>query len=130
MKKRLVFLTVVALILVLFVSAALADVTMYVYTKNGKPVHVRSSMSTKNRSNIKGSFPYGAAVTVYDPNFNGWAMVDFGDGEECGGVVRDAVVFLVHRELLLSAFRFVKRLHKPGEIRLQLFHVYALIRHL
>ena len=36
MKKRLVFLTVVALILVLFVSAALADVTMYVYTKNGK----------------------------------------------------------------------------------------------
>ena len=82
MKKRLVFLTVVALILVLFVSAALADVTMYVYTKNGKPVHVRSSMSTKDRSNIKGSFPYGAAVTVYDPNYNGWAMVDFGDGED------------------------------------------------
>ena len=79
MKKHLVFMAVVA-VLVLLVSAALADVTMYVYTKNGKSVHVRTSMSTKDNSNIAGDLPYGAEVKVYDPNYNGWAMVEYPGG--------------------------------------------------
>ena len=81
MKKHLVFAVLIAVLLVLVAAVALAEETMYVYTKNGQVVRVRSSMSTKDDSNIIGHLPYGAKVTVYDRDFNGWAYVDFEEGD-------------------------------------------------
>ena len=82
MKKRLVFVALFALLLVLLVSAALADLdgrTMYVYTRNGKTLYVRSSMSTKDNTNIRGSLPYGTKVTAYGSGTNGWYLIDYDD---------------------------------------------------
>ena len=77
MKKHLIFAVLIAVLLVLVAAVALADETMWVYTKNGDIVRVRSSMSTKDKSNIIGYLRYGDPVTVYDRNFNGWALVEF-----------------------------------------------------
>ena len=53
---------------------------MYVKTQNGGGVYVRSSMSTADDSNILGSLPYGSKVVTYGGNYNGWTMIDYGDG--------------------------------------------------
>ena len=69
------------MLLVLFTSAALSEsqgTDMYVYTKNGKPLNVRSSMSTADDSNVIGSLKYGTKVITYGHE-NGWAIIDYGN---------------------------------------------------
>ncbi len=81
--KKIIGLLLAMMLLVLAASAAMAEsqgTDMYVYTKNGKVLKVRSSMSTKDDSNVIGTLPYGTKVVTYGGNFNGWTMIDFGDG--------------------------------------------------
>ena len=81
--KRVISLLLAMMLLVLFTFAAMAEdqgTVMYVYTKNGKGLNVRSSMSTKDESNIIGSLAYGQKVVTYGGNYNGWTLIDYGDG--------------------------------------------------
>lgn len=78
MKKRLIFAALLVLLLAAVASAALAEKTMYVYTKNGKSLYVRSSMTTKE-DNIRGSLPYGTKVTAYGDGSTGWYLIDYDD---------------------------------------------------
>ncbi len=80
------------LALVLFLSVLLPALanemqegSMYVYTANGKSLHLRSSKSTANDKNIIREIPYGAKVYVAGWDAT-WARVEyFGDS---GYVVR------------------------------------------
>ena len=79
--KKVFSLMLAMMLLVLFTSAALSEsqgTDMYVYTKNGKPLNVRSSMSTEDDSNIIGSLKYGTKVITYGHE-NGWAIIDYGN---------------------------------------------------
>ena len=83
MKKLVALLTVVALLLTLTASFAIAEGTgfglgtMFVYTENGKGLNVRSSPETGE--NIIGSLPYGASVDV--TGFDGsWARISYSGG--------------------------------------------------
>ena len=80
--KKCIALLLAVLMLVLTGAMALADeaqgTDMYVYTKNGKVLLVRSSMSTKDNTNVIGSLPYGAKVIIYGHR-DGWAMIDYGN---------------------------------------------------
>ena len=81
--KKGISLILSMMMLVLLASAALAEsqgTDMYVYTKNGKVLKVRSSMSTKDDSNVIGTLPYGTKVVTYGGNYNGWTLIDYGDG--------------------------------------------------
>ena len=80
--KKAIGLMLAMMLLMTLASTALSEILvrdMYVYTKNEKNLYVRSSMSTKDDSNIIGSLPYGKKVTTYGGNFNGWTLIDFGD---------------------------------------------------
>ena len=83
MRKIIGWMLAISLLLALAVPAALADdgTVMYVKTQNGGVVYIRSSMSTADSSNIIGSLPYGSKVVTYGGNYNGWTMVDYGDGD-------------------------------------------------
>lgn len=79
--KKAICLIIAMMMLVLLASAALAEsqgTEMYVYTKNGKVLKVRSSMSTKDDSNVIGSLAYGKKVIIYGVR-DGWAMIDYGN---------------------------------------------------
>ena len=79
--KKVIALMLAMMMLVLFASAALSESQgkeMYVYTKNGRVLKVRSSMSTKDDSNVIGSLKYGAKVIIYGVK-DGWAMIDYGN---------------------------------------------------
>ena len=79
--KKIISLMLSMMMLVLLVSAAMAEdqgTAMYVYTKNGKVLRVRSSMSTKDDSNIIGALDYGSKVFIYGVR-DGWAMIDYGN---------------------------------------------------
>ena len=81
--KKAISLVLSMMLLVLLASAALSEsqgTDMYVYTKNGKVLKVRSSMSTKDDSNVIGTLAYGQKVVTYGGNFNGWTLIDYGDG--------------------------------------------------
>ena len=81
--KKVISLMLSLMLLMLLASAALAEsqgTDMYVYTKNGKVLKVRSSMSTKDDSNVIGTLPYGTKVVTYGGNYNGWTLIDYGDG--------------------------------------------------
>ena len=81
--KKVISLMLSMMLLVLLASAALSEsqgTEMYVYTKNGKVLKVRSSMSTKDDSNVIGTLPYGTKVVTYGGNYNGWTLIDYGDG--------------------------------------------------
>ncbi len=80
MKKAISLMLAMAL-LVLCASAALAEEQgreMYVYTKNGKVLKVRSSMSAKDDSNVIGALSYGTKVFTYGTQ-DGWALIDYGN---------------------------------------------------
>ena len=83
MKKiiGLVLAAVMLCMLTIPATAAVLEKDMYVYTQNGKGLYVRSSMSTASKDNIIGSLPYGTKVHTYGGNFNGWTMIDYGDGD-------------------------------------------------
>ena len=80
--KKIIGLILAMVMLVVLASTAMAEfqgTDMWVYTKNGKNLYVRSSMSTKDDSNIIGSLKYGTKVVTYGGNFNGWTLIDYGD---------------------------------------------------
>ena len=79
--KKVIGLMLSVMLLVLLASAALSEsqgTDYYVYTKNGKGLNVRSSMSTADNSNIIGSLAYGTKVIIYGVR-DGWAMIDYGN---------------------------------------------------
>lgn len=79
--KKLIGLMLAVMMLAAMVSVAVAEdqgKIMYVYTKNGKALYVRSSMTT-DADNIVGSLPYGAKVVTYGSPQKGWVYIDYGD---------------------------------------------------
>ena len=77
--KKIISLVLAVMMMALLASAALAEsqgTTYYVYTQNGKGLNVRSSMSTKDDSNVIGSLAYGTKVIIYGVR-EGWAMIDY-----------------------------------------------------
>ena len=77
--KKVISLILAMMMLTLLASAALAEsqgTDYYVYTRNGKGLKVRSSMSTKDDSNVIGTLPYGKKVIIYGVR-DGWAMIDY-----------------------------------------------------
>ena len=80
MKKFIGLLLAVMMILVLAASAMAESqgTTMYVYTKNGKALLVRSSMSTTEK-NVIGSLSYGDKVITYGSPSPGWTLIDWGN---------------------------------------------------
>ena len=79
--KKVISLILAMMMLVLLASAAMAEsqgTDYYVYTKNGKVLKVRSSMSTKDDSNVIGTLAYGKKVIIYGVR-DGWAMIDYGN---------------------------------------------------
>ena len=79
--KKVISLILAMMLLVLFTSAVMSEsqgTDMYVYTKNGKPLNVRSSMSTEDDNNIIGSLKYGTKVVTYGHQ-DGWAIIDYGN---------------------------------------------------
>ncbi len=80
--KKIIGMMLAMVMLAVIASAAMAEfqgTDMYVYTKNGKNLYVRSSMTTRDDSNIIGSLKYGTKVVTYGGNFNGWTLIDYGD---------------------------------------------------
>lgn len=77
MLKKLISLLLIAVLTAMLIpSLAVADSyygTQWVYTDNGKSLHVRSTPTTGN--NIIGSLKYGAEVTVIQMYANGWAQI-------------------------------------------------------
>ena len=79
--KKFISVLIAAVLLVLAVSAAVAEsqgTTMYVKTPNGKALNVRSSMSSADDSNVIGSLRYGSKVITYGGK-DGWLMIDYGN---------------------------------------------------
>ena len=79
--KKIIGLMLAVVLLVLVASAAVSEsqgTEMYVYTKNGKALKVRSSMSTKDDSNVIGGLSYGTKVIIYGQR-DGWALIDYGN---------------------------------------------------
>lgn len=81
MKKAVSLILAMLLLLLAFTSVAeeleAQGRDMYVYTKNGKVLLVRSSMTT-DAKNVIGSLPYGARVIIYGV-VDGWAVIDYGN---------------------------------------------------
>ena len=76
--KKVISLMLSVMLLVLLASTALSEsqgTEYYVYTKNGKGLNVRSTMST-TEDNIIGSLAYGTKVIIYGVR-DGWAMIDY-----------------------------------------------------
>ena len=83
MMKKLVTLTIAALLCLLAVSSALAE-TYYVKTDNGKTVNVRWTDDTQHAVMVQ--LPYGTPVDVVGTTKNGtWAIINYkgqtNDGE-------------------------------------------------
>ena len=79
--KKVISLMLSVMLLVLLASAALSEsqgTDYYVYTRNGKGLNVRSSMSAADNSNVIGSLAYGTKVIIYGVK-DGWAMIDYGN---------------------------------------------------
>ncbi len=79
--KKAIALILAMMMVALLASAALAEgqgTEMYVYTKNGKVLKVRSSTSTKDDSNVIGTLAYGTKIFTYGVR-DGWAMIDYGN---------------------------------------------------
>ena len=82
--KKLIGVMLAVMLLAMTASAAFAEdqgKTMYVYTKNGKGLYVRTSMTT-DEDNIVGTLPYGSKVVTYGKPQYGWIYIDYGsDGD-------------------------------------------------
>lgn len=78
MMKKLVTLAVVIVLMTMTVSTVFAmvgNLTMYVYTSNGKTLNLRQQPSTD--SPILANIPYGAAVQVYQPYNSTWYSIGY-----------------------------------------------------
>ncbi len=79
--KKLIGLILALMMLVMAVSAALAEsqgTEMYVYTENGKGLTVRSTMNTTDK-NFVDSLPYGSKVFAYGSPKPGWTYIEYGN---------------------------------------------------
>lgn len=79
--KRILGLMLAMMLFVLLASTAMSESQgrdMYVCTKNGKALLVRSSMNAADDSNIIGTLSYGQKVIIYGQE-NGWAVMDWGN---------------------------------------------------
>ncbi len=79
--KKLLALMLAVMMLAALASAAMAEdqgTAMYVYTENGKPLLVRSSMST-TEDNVIDSLPYGTKVFAYGHPQPGWTYIEYGN---------------------------------------------------
>ena len=79
--KRILGLTLAVMLLAVLASTAVSEsqgTDMYVCTKNGKVLLVRSSQSAKDDSNVIGTLSYGQKVIIYGHQ-NGWALIDYGN---------------------------------------------------
>ncbi len=94
MKKWIGLLLAVMLLAGLAVSAGAETQgrEMYVYTQNGKPLVVRSSLSTID-DNIIGSLAYGTKVFTYGSPAPGWTIIDYGDGSTHSYVMSRFLVY-------------------------------------
>jgi len=81
MTKRLLSLAIVAILLAMLlpVSLASAEWTMYVYTDNGKSLNVRRDPMTGD--NVIGSLKYGEAISVRMTMANGWTVINWASGD-------------------------------------------------
>ena len=80
--KKIIGILLAAVLLVSVVSGlaeapVIGGLTMYVYSWDGEPVRVRSSMSTADNDNVLGWLPYGTQVTAYGSGTNGWYLIDY-----------------------------------------------------
>ncbi|MFH1512723.1 MAG: SH3 domain-containing protein [Bacillota bacterium] len=78
MQKKLFALMVVVVMVTMIATAAFAmvgQITMYVYTSNGKSLNLREEPSTNAK--VVASIPYGAAVNVYQPYSSTWYSVGY-----------------------------------------------------
>ena len=98
MKRNALICVLAALLALSFLACAAADsmtsdkasqnVYMYVYTKNGKPLHMRTQPSRE--ASVRQDIPYGAQVQViYEENLT-WAYVKYGG--IAGFVMQDYLV--------------------------------------
>ena len=79
--KKFIGLLLAAVIVLALVASAITEsqgTEMYVYTKNGKALLVRSSMTTDEK-NVIGSLPYGSRVITYGSPQPGWTVIDYGN---------------------------------------------------
>lgn len=106
MTKRLLSLALVAITLAMLVpvSVASAEWTMYVYTDNGKSLNVRRDPTTGD--NIIGSLKYGEAISVCMTMANGWAVINWASG--------DGFVAYVQSRFLVSYKPAPKPTSKPN----------------
>ena len=78
MKKRTLAAIVVIVIAMVTISTAFAmvgNITMYVYTANGKTLNMRAEPNTS--ATIVANIPYGAAVNVYEPYNSAWYSIGY-----------------------------------------------------
>ena len=73
MTKRLLSLALIALMLVMFIPAAVADYYQYVYTDDGKTLNVRSYPGQGD--NVIGHLKYGTKIEVINTMPNGWSTI-------------------------------------------------------
>lgn len=77
--KKLIGLMLAVMMLAVMACAAMAEeqgTVMYVYTRNGKGLNVRSSMSTKDDTNVVANLAYGTKVFTYGSPQSGWTYID------------------------------------------------------
>ena len=75
MTKRILALAVaVMLVMALYIPAAMADYTMYVYTANGRALNAREYPSTD--ANVAFTYRYGDEVWVNADLGNGWTRLN------------------------------------------------------
>lgn len=78
MMKKLVALMLTVVVMTMIASTVFAmvgNLTMYVYTSNGKSLNLRQQPSTD--SPILTNIPYGAAVQVYQPYNSTWYSIGY-----------------------------------------------------
>ena len=80
--KKLIGLVLAVMLLAGIAISATSEETqgreMYVYTKNGKVLLVRSSPST-TENNVINSLPYGSKVFTYGSPEPGWTYIEWGN---------------------------------------------------
>ena len=80
MKKRILTLTLIAVMTMMLIPSAHASWIMYVSPSSGTTVNLRSTPdASKDANNLITAIPYGTALTV-EYISNGWACIDYGIG--------------------------------------------------
>ena len=75
MTRKVLTVSIVLALLLLWVTPVFANTTMYVYTDNRKPLNVRSQPYVTD--NIITTAPFGAAISVIEFRDDGWAKIQW-----------------------------------------------------